>query len=887
MKVKLIFFISFLSLSLTDKIEIPLYKSPLAYEKLKESDAMIDDIDRTHFLADLKIGTPFQSFPLQVEMASDEVYIVNDKFKPRRQPLLSTENSKTFKESEEFKDTSEKPAIDKIEFKEKNFDFKFKSSEEILDEPLNDEASGILGFSLGDIQDEKEEKNKFINQLVENQIVSNSAFYFEFEEPKKQPTCKVPTLKDYLGIKGKVIIGDFPYNVSPNQCNKSQVKTTPVVQVIKHDETPLKDMSSLAIQFQMEKCIGCTACVRACSNIAGQDILDCEKKKKAHTASGKLLSDTHCISCGQCTLACPTGAITERFDKDELKNLLKNKNGKIMTCQFAPAIRINTAEALGIPAGTISTGKIITALKMLGFDYVFDTNFGADLTIVEEATEFVHRLNDPDAVFPMFTSCCPAWVNYIEKSRPELIPHLSSCRSPLAMLSSVVKNVFPKKIGVERSRIYHVAFMPCTAKKDEIRRPQFEDETDLVITSRELAQMIKEANIDFKNLPESEGDTIYSEYSGGGAIFCATGGVMEAAIRSAYKFITGKEMIPLELKAVRGANNGIKTASVDINGVKINVAVAQGIKNAMDLISKVKSKEPGFENIHFLEVMACPGGCVMGGGSPKAKGKKVVEKRLNATYEIDESLPKRISQDNIQLQALYNESIDGEFGSHYAHELFHTYHTNRKIDKTWGINFKQVSFNHTSVSSFSAISLIKVEYNFIVAPNNFLPVLQREFLYLSGIRDKCRLLTSHKYQFILCDKDLNIEKFPKLEFYSDDLDHTFTLDGNDLFVYDEKNDHLLFLIVFDRYNLVETFWELGLPFLLKEKLFFNLEKENLGVCLNEKSSIKQNSLYTLINIAIITFLCSLVIGLIFMLPSKKQRKKRINELEEDFEYVKS
>ena len=887
MKVKLIFFISFLSLSLTDKIEIPLYKSPLAYEKLKESDAMIDDIDRTHFLADLKIGTPFQSFPLQVEMASDEVYIVNDKFKPRRQPLLSTENSKTFKESEEFKDTSEKPAIDKIEFKEKNFDFKFKSSEEILDEPLNDEASGILGFSLGDIQDEKEEKNKFINQLVENQIVSNSAFYFEFEEPKKQPTCKVPTLKDYLGIKGKVIIGDFPYNVSPNQCNKSQVKTTPVVQVIKHDETPLKDMSSLAIQFQMEKCIGCTACVRACSNIAGQDILDCEKKKKAHTASGKLLSDTHCISCGQCTLACPTGAITERFDKDELKNLLKNKNGKIMTCQFAPAIRINTAEALGIPAGTISTGKIITALKMLGFDYVFDTNFGADLTIVEEATEFVHRLNDPDAVFPMFTSCCPAWVNYIEKSRPELIPHLSSCRSPLAMLSSVVKNVFPKKIGVERSRIYHVAFMPCTAKKDEIRRPQFEDETDLVITSRELAQMIKEADIDFKNLPESEGDTIYSEYSGGGAIFCATGGVMEAAIRSAYKFITGKEMIPLELKAVRGANNGIKTASVDINGVKINVAVAQGIKNAMDLISKVKSKEPGFENIHFLEVMACPGGCVMGGGSPKAKGKKVVEKRLNATYEIDESLPKRISQDNIQLQALYNESIDGEFGSHYAHELFHTYHTNRKIDKTWGINFKQVSFNHTSASSFSSISLIKVEYNFIVAPNNFLPVLQREFLYLSEIRDKCRLLTSHKYQFILCDKDLNIEKFPKLEFYSDDLDHTFTLDGNDLFVYDEKNDHLLFLIVFDRYNLVETFWELGLPFLLKEKLFFNLEKENLGVCLNEKSSIKQNSLYTLINIAIITFLCSLVIGLIFMLPSKKQRKKRINELEEDFEYVKS
>jgi NADH-quinone oxidoreductase subunit G len=292
---------------------------------------------------------------------------------------------------------------------------------------------------------------------------------------------------------------------------------------------------------------------------------------------------------------------------------------------------------------------------MLGFDYVFDTNFGADLTIVEEATEFVHRLNDPDAVLPMFTSCCPAWVNYIEKSRPDLLPHLSSCRSPMTMLSSVVKNVFPKKIGVDRSKIYHVAFMPCTAKKDEIRRPQFGDETDLVVTSRELAQMIKAAKIDFKNLPETAGDTIYSEYTGGGAIFCATGGVMEAAVRSAYKFITGKDMVPLELKAVRGTKEGIKVANLDINGKKVNVAVAHGIKNAMDLLAKVQAKEPGFEEIHFLEVMACPGGCAMGGGSPKAKGKKGVEQRLDATYALDESLPKRVSQDNQQLFDLYDE----------------------------------------------------------------------------------------------------------------------------------------------------------------------------------------------------------------------------------------
>ena len=425
--------------------------------------------------------------------------------------------------------------------------------------------------------------------------------------------------------------------------------------------------------------------------------------------------------------------------------------------------------------------------------------------------------------------------------------------------------------------------MPCTAKKDEIRRPQFEDETDLVITSRELAQMIKEAKIDFKNLEESKGDTIYSEYSGGGAIFCATGGVMEAAVRSAYKFITGRDMKPLELKAVRGAKEGIKLASVDINGKKVNVAVAQGIKNAMDLLAKIKAKEPGFENIHFLEVMACPGGCVMGGGSPKAKGRKGIDQRLNATYRLDESLPARVSQDNKQLQALYNESFDGEFGSHYAHELLHTYHTNRKIDKTWGITFKQVSFNHTSISSFSSISLIRIEYNFIVAPHNFLPVLQREFLYLANIRQKCRLLTSHKYQFVLCDKDIDIEKFPKLEFYSDDLDYTFIFEGKDLFVLDEKNNNLLFLIIFDIYNPVETFWELGLPFLRKEKLYFDMEKENLGVCLSENNPVKDNSLYLIINVALISFLCVLIIGLLFMKPNKKQRKKRINELEEDLE----
>ena len=885
MKIKFFIFTSLLLSFYLSHIELPLYKSEKVCEKLNKPNTMIDDIDKSNFLVYLTIGTPSKKIPLQVDLTNEEIHIVNEKFKPHKN-FLSKKNSETFQKEENKNGSLEITAKDKIFIAEKNFDLKFESSEQILEETLNEDSSGILGFSLGDIHVDKKDKKRFLEQLAQNKIIENTGFYFEFNEEKLQNYCKVPTLKEYLNIKGKVYLGDFPYNVTPNQCDKSKIKTTKVLQIIKHDQTPMKDVSSLAIQFNMETCIGCTACVKACSNIAGQDILECKPKGKAHTKDGNLLSNTKCISCGQCTLVCPKKSITEKFDIQEIKNILKNKEkfGKILTCQFAPAIRINTAEALGVPAGEISTGKIITALKQLGFDYVFDTNFGADLTIVEEATELIHRLNDPDAVFPMFTSCCPAWVNYIEKSRPDLIPHLSSCRSPVGMLSSVVKNIFPQKIGVERSKIYHVAFLPCTAKKDEIRRPQLSDETDLVITSRELAQLIKDEKIDFKNLPESEGDTIYSEYTGGGAIFCATGGVMESAMRSAYKFITGRDMDPIELKAVRGTNQGIKTATIDINGRKLNVAVAQGIKNAMDLLSKIQNKEPGFEEIHFLEVMACPGGCVVGGGSPKAKGKKGVQQRLDATYKIDESLPGRTPQDNKQLQALYNESFDGEFGSHYAHELLHTYHTNRKVEKTWGISFKQVSFNHTSVSSFSTISLIKIEYNFIIAPYNFLPVLQREFLFLADIKDKCKLLTSHKYEFILCEKDFDIDKFPKLEFYSDDLNHTFILEAKDLFAYDEDNKHYVLLIVFDRYSPVETYWELGLPFLRKEKIFFDLENEKIGLCINEQNTIKQNSSYLMINIAVILFFCSIIIGLVCRMPIQKERKKRLNELEDDFEY---
>ena len=884
MDLKQIIIIFLLSFSYS-KIELPLYKSFSSYGNINSINTTIEDLDKTHFMTDLSIGSPSQSIPLQIEMSSEEIKIINKNEKKGKKPILSSKTSNTFQIVEE-KEKNEQKAVDKMILNKKMFDLKFKSSNKIKSEFINRDSSGILGLSLGDINSKKE--NKFIEQLSRNKLTKKSAFFFELEEPKKSK-CKVPTLIDYLGIKGKIIIGESPSTISPKKYQKNQIFTTPVLQVLKNDlneNETLYDDSSYSITLNMEKCIGCTSCVRACSTISGQNILECERRGKSHTASGKLLADTPCISCGQCSLICPMSAITEHFNKDEVTNVLNNKNGKIVVCQFAPAVRINMAEALGVDIGTISTGKVVTALKKLGFDYIFDTTFSADMTIVEEATEFVNRLYDPEAVFPMFTSCCPAWINYIEKSRPDLIPHLSSCRSPMSMLSSVIKNIFPKKIGVSKDDIYNVGIMPCTAKKDEIKRPQLNGETDAIITSRELATMIKEAGIDFENLEETELDTIYSEYTGGGALFCATGGVMESAIRSAYKFITGKDMVPIKLEAVRGYEDYIKTASIDINGMTVNVAVAHGIINAMELISKIEDKEKGFENIHFVEVMACPGGCVIGGGSPRAITNNAINLRLKATYKIDEEAKHRVAQDNEQLNILYNESFNGIYGSYYAHELLHTYYTDRRIEKTWGINFKQISFNHTGVSSYSTQSIIKVENNFIKAPHNFLPVLQREFLNLKGINDKCSIYNSFKYKFILCKKDLDVDKFPKLEFYSDDLNYTFSFEGKDLFVYDEKNKNLLFLIVFDKYTPIETVWELGLPFLIKEKIYFDMDKESLSVYYKESTNKKKsNSLSLIINVVIISFILGLVVSFFFILPGKKKRNKRINELEEDYEYI--
>lgn len=451
--------------------------------------------------------------------------------------------------------------------------------------------------------------------------------------------------------------------------------------------SPSPDFSTNSIILDRSKCISCGLCVKACKTVAGQNVLKLVKvgnKKLVSTQSGKPLQETNCIKCGQCTLVCPAGALIEKDQIADLENVLKNPEGKLIVCQTAPAVRINLSDALGLPAGTISTGKMVTALKMLGFQLVFDTNFSADMTIVEEASELVHRLSDPKAgPLPMYTSCCPAWINHVEQSAPELIPHLSSCRSPLGMLSSAVRTDLPAIKNIKPTEIYNVAIMPCTAKKDEIERKQLYTkdgvkETDLVITTRELMRMIKKAKINFKTLPDTPFDSIYGESTGAGAIFCGSGGVMEAAIRTAYKLVTGKEMTDYKVQSVRGLD-GIKIATVDIDGTKLSVAVAQGIANAKKLYTKIQNGDADVKDVKFVEVMACPGGCVCGGGSTRAKTKKAIEKRVAAVYQIDDESEKRASHLNAELNECYDRFFDGKYFSHKAHDLLHTHHTARKV----------------------------------------------------------------------------------------------------------------------------------------------------------------------------------------------------------------
>ncbi len=433
-----------------------------------------------------------------------------------------------------------------------------------------------------------------------------------------------------------------------------------------------------------EKCILCRRCVAVCDKTQGVSVIGANARGfDTHIGSAfeYKLGDVACISCGQCITACPTGALSERDDTQKVFDAI-NDPDKHVIVQTAPAVRVGLGEEFGYEMGSVVTGKMVAALKMLGFDRVFDTNFAADLTIMEEATEFLQRFNKKENL-PLITSCSPGWVKYCEHYYPEFIPNLSSCKSPQGMFGSVAKTFYAEKMGIDPEKIFVVSVMPCTAKKFEAERVDHSAvkglaDIDASITVRELARMIKKAGINFKNIPDMEFDAPFGLGSGAGTIFGATGGVMEAALRTAYEVVTGNELTDLAtFKAVRGVE-GVKEASYDLNGVTVNVAVASGLANAKKVLDMVKNGE---KNYDFIEIMACPGGCVNGGGQPIVPAsvrnfEDVRALRAAGLYNDDENLPVRKSHKNPDVKAIYDEFF-GEPGSHKAHDILHTGYTER------------------------------------------------------------------------------------------------------------------------------------------------------------------------------------------------------------------
>ncbi len=443
------------------------------------------------------------------------------------------------------------------------------------------------------------------------------------------------------------------------------------------------DDLSPSIVRDFNKCILCRRCVAACKNVQGIGAIDCINRgfeSCISTVGDSSLNDVNCTFCGQCIEACPTGALHEKETINDVWVKLKDPETTVIV-QTAPAVRVALGEEFGMPIGTNVTGKMVTALKRLGFDKVFDTNTGADFTIMEEATEFVERFKNNDNL-PMITSCSPGWVKFIEMNYPELLPHLSSCKSPHQMFGAILKTYYAEKENIDPKKLYVVSVMPCIAKKFERQRPEMKEEdlydVDNVITTRELARMIKQANIEFEKLQDSEFDNPMGEATGAGAIFGVTGGVMEAALRTAQDILTGEDLQKIDFKQVRGTE-GIKRAEVEIAGKNINLVSASGLSNARKILEEIKQGKADYQ---FVEIMACPGGCIMGGGQPIKDSKTQAEvdiKKLRgeALYSIDEKSKIRKSHENPILKTIYADYL-GEPGGEKAHKLLHTHYYKRE-----------------------------------------------------------------------------------------------------------------------------------------------------------------------------------------------------------------
>ncbi|MDD5953018.1 MAG: NADH-dependent [FeFe] hydrogenase, group A6 [Oscillospiraceae bacterium] len=436
-----------------------------------------------------------------------------------------------------------------------------------------------------------------------------------------------------------------------------------------------KDNSSPSISRDPTKCILCTRCIVACRDMQTCDCI--AKETRGYNTNivlpfGQKLVDTPCVNCGQCYQVCPTGAITIHDDSWKVYDAMDE--GKTIVAQVAPSVRINLAECLGADPGTVSTGKIVTAMKRLGFHKVLDADFAADLTIMEEGTELLHRIRD-GGVMPMITSCCPAWVKFCETYYPEQTDHLSTCKSPQQMFGPVIKTWCAEKMGLDPANICSVSIMPCTAKKFELAREEMNAsgyrDVDVSITVQGLADMIRAAGIQFDDLEETPFDSPTGLGSGAGLIFGATGGVMEAALRTVYEVYTGETLPRLDFEEVRGME-GIKEATIDMKGTKIRVCIAHTLANARKVMEMVKAGTAPYD---FIEIMACPGGCISGGGNAPRTWAKVQE-RAKAIYEEDRKLPIRKSHETPEIQQIYKEFL-GEPCGEKAHELLHTHYCNR------------------------------------------------------------------------------------------------------------------------------------------------------------------------------------------------------------------
>ena len=421
-----------------------------------------------------------------------------------------------------------------------------------------------------------------------------------------------------------------------------------------------------------EKCILCRRCVTVCNEIQKVNAITVADRgfgSNITTFCNDSIKETKCTYCGQCVAVCPTGALREKSDYKKVWEILDDN--KYSLVQIAPSVRYALAEEFGLESGELSTGKIVAALKLLGFDAVFDTNFAADLTIMEEANEFIERFTKGENL-PLITSCCPAWIKYAEDNYYDKLDLISSCKSPQQMFGSIAKNYLPQKLGLKKEDVAVVSIMPCVAKKHEAKRDEMKDidnikDVDLVITTRELAKLIRESRIDIVNLEDRDFDNPLGFSSGAGTIFGSSGGVMEAALRTAYEWATGKNLDKIDFEVVRGLD-GVKEAKIELDGKEINIAVVSSLGNAKKIMDEI---EEGKSKYHFIEIMACPGGCIDGGGQPYIKSNRdILKKRMKAMYKDDREKVIRKSHENPMIKELYDEYLKKP-NSHIAHQILH------------------------------------------------------------------------------------------------------------------------------------------------------------------------------------------------------------------------